>query len=63
MSFLPYICLSGKHNIIAFRKKNVIMRGWHYRTEVVKFICQQEDGDTEEQLGPQNQTADVQTQR
>lgn len=39
------------------------MRGLHYRTEVVKFICQQEDSDTEEQLGPQNQTADVQTQR
>lgn len=66
MSFLPYICLSGKqYKCFPQKKKNVyVMRGWHYGTEVVKFICQQEDGDAEEQLGPQTtQTADVQTQR
>lgn len=39
------------------------MRGWHYRAEVVKFICSQEDSGTEGQLGPHGQTADVQTQR
>lgn len=38
-------------------------KGGHYRTEAVKFVCRQEDGDTEEPLGLQNQTADVQTQR